>query len=581
MTSAGTTSKNIDRRAQHVPVKLQSAIRNPQSAARLSSPKSIALALLLAAALLAPGCARPPAIIPAELRKPIDRSLVEYPANTKLERYVQYLTAPSAMAFDAPRNYLLIAESGAGGSEPRITAFNYVDGTTKTVYPQGKILGPFRSNPFRMYGPIGGMAVKDGVIYVSHRDKDDLGVISAVGYDGKGRTIVAGLPAQGDYGVTDLAFSRDGRLYFGVGSATNSGVVGLDNWDNGEVQRHPKLADKPYVPSSAPDRAIRLRGPRFFTKDPPAGLFQNTERAVTAPFQPFGEFQRTRIESAPDDKPNSAIFSVDPSGGVDQDLRVEAYGIRLPAGLAFLPDLFVLYATNQGMEGRGTRPVWNDPDVVLQIPPSPPPKNFNFPDSTTDLHSVTDSRYQPSPDWLRSTGYTELTSLVDAYRPPDPEADKSLVRAVFPSLSGAAKMTFVPEDTPFSEFRRQLVVALSGDRAPFAWDHASPPLKGPIGHKVVRFDVESDQKVVHDFIRNTAGVPRSMAPGNKAELLERPIDVKVGPDGFIYVLDFGKAEYRTGRPSVTARTGQVFRLMPANVPSTGPTLKNVNVPGTE
>jgi hypothetical protein len=86
---------------------------------------------------------------------------------------------------------------------------------------------------------------------------------------------------------------------------------------------------------------------------------------------------------------------------------------------------------------------------------------------------------------------------------------------------------------------------------------------------------------VHDFIRNTAGIPRSLAPGDKPELLERPIDVKVGPDGFIYVLDFGKADYRTGRPSVTARTGQVFRLLPANVPSTGPTLKNVDVPGTE
>jgi hypothetical protein len=230
------------------------------------------------------------------------------------------------------------------------------------------------------------------------------------------------------------------------------------------------------------------------------------------------------------------------------------------------------------MEGRGTRPVWNDPDVVLSIPPGP--KNFGFPDYSTDLFPITDPRFQPTPDWLRSTGYTELTSLVDLFNPPTAYDQNNLVRAKFQSMSGAAKMTFVPQDSPFQDFRRQLLVALSGDRAPFAWDRGTPPLKGPIGHKDVRLDVDNDQKA-HDFIRNTGDKPRSMTKGNNADLLERPIDVKVGPDGFIYVLDFGKAEYRKGRPTITPRTGQVFRLMPANAPSTGPTLKNVNVPGTE
>ena len=79
----------------------------------------------------------------------------------------------------------------------------------------------------------------------------------------------------------------------------------------------------------------------------------------------------------------------------------------------------------------------------------------------------------------------------------------------------------------------------------------------------------------------TAGVPRSMTPANKPELLERPIDVKFGPDGYMYILDFGRADFRNGHPNVTPRTGQVYRLLPAGVPSTGPTLKNVDVPGTE
>ena len=58
------------------------------------------------------GSGRPAAIIPAELRKPIDRSVVEFPADTQFERYISNLDSPSAMAFDAPKDTLLIAESG-------------------------------------------------------------------------------------------------------------------------------------------------------------------------------------------------------------------------------------------------------------------------------------------------------------------------------------------------------------------------------------------------------------------------------------------------------------------------------------
>jgi hypothetical protein len=116
---------------------------------------------------------------------------------------------------------------------------------------------------------------------------------------------------------------------------------------------------------------------------------------------------------------------------------------------------------------------------------------------------------------------------------------------------------------------------------PFAIERGAVPLKKLPGHKVVRFNAESDQKVVYDMIRNTAGVPRSQTAAKKPELLERPIDVKFGPDGFMYILDFGKADYRDGRANVTPRTGQIYRLLPEGVPSTGPTLKNVDVPGTE
>jgi sugar lactone lactonase YvrE len=90
-----------------------------------------------------------------------------------------------------------------------------------------------------------------------------------------------------------------------------------------------------------------------------------------------------------------------------------------------------------------------------------------------------------------------------------------------------------------------------------------------VGHTVVRVDVERDVEP-QDFIRNTAGVPRSMSRRDNPDMLERPTDVKIGPDGYLYVLDMGKLEMRNGKQRVTPRTGQVFRLRPAGEPATQP-----------
>ena len=211
-----------------------------------------------------------------------------------------------------------------------------------------------------MYGPIGGMAVRDGVdLRLAPRRGRLRRHLRRSTYDGKGTTIVAGLPAQGDYGVTDLAFDPRER----------PALLRRRQRDQQRRRRARQLADRLGAETPA-HRRQTLRSdqhagsvdlvarPAVFLENPPAGLFQDTERAVTAPFQAFGDYQRSRVEAAHDGKPNSAIYSINPLGG-RPDLKVEAYGIRLPSGLAFQPDLDVPlpYATNQGMESRGTRPV--------------------------------------------------------------------------------------------------------------------------------------------------------------------------------------------------------------------------------
>ena len=534
------------------------------SSARCSPSPAAARLLLLLSLLVIPavgGCAPGPRVVPADQTQTIDRTLVEYPAGYELRPYIRNLTAPSAVTFDDKGN-ILIAESGAGNTGVRIYGFR-PDGTRFDIHPKGTRRLPallkFLDRPkFTIVGPVGGIAYHDGKVYVSHRDGRRLGRITALDYDGNPTTIIAGLPAQGDYSVTDIAIDPRGRLFFGVGAATNSGVVGLDNWQAGWVRDYPTLHDQPHT-------NLVLRGLRFDTPNPLAGLFSGAEIAVTGPFQPFDVSNRIRVHRARDGQPNAAIYSIPATGGGPADLRVVATGIRLPRGLAF-NEFGRLYATNNGMELRGTRPVKDDPDALLRVIPG---TWYGWPDFSADLYPVNSERFEIPADMLDRISYfdAKVAFLIDHQASglvaPDMARD-TLLQSAFPSQSGAAKMTFIPGDGPLADWRGSVIVALAGDRAPFAT--SGRKLVARQGFKLMRVDVDSRQ--AHEFIRNTAGVPRHLLPERPEDALERPVDVKVGPDGALYIVDMGRVDYRNGREHVAKGTGQIFRLAPPPPPPT-------------
>ena len=529
---------------------------NPQTA-------RVTLAILGIVATVSAGCVGGPTLLPAAKRTVIDRGLIERPVGIELTTFIPNLTTPTAIAFapaDAPQpKAVLIAEGGFDGSEPRIFGFK-PDGVRFDIYPAHVNL--FVANPLarfflkksRIFGPVGGMTLRGNEIYVSHRDDEGRGVISAFTYDGKRRTVVGDLPARGDFGVTDLAFHPDnGRLYFGVGAATNSGVVGIDNWDAGWVRRNRDVCDVPAVD-------VKLLGARFDTPNPTGGLLGGSDIAVTSPFQPFGSSTRLRIPKSPSDRPTAALYSISPGGG---DLRVEAHGIRNPSGLAFNPVYGNLYFSNQGMEMRGTRPVQDDPDAILRLPPGGGTW-FGWPDYSADLTPITDARFKPPIPIILRTGYPEIVQLVDHASSGLIRPDRgTLVRGLFPSLSGASKMTFVGSEPGFSDYSGSLLVALSGDRFPFAT--SDQPLAAPVGYKVMR--VDPDTKQTTDFIYNTTQRPASKS--TKSPLaLERPVDVKFGPDGSLYIVDLGHIEYRDGQPHVSEKTGKILRAAPTATATT-------------
>jgi glucose/arabinose dehydrogenase len=510
------------------------------------------LALFVTVTGFITGCGPQPRMLPVNEQIPIDRSQLRYPAGFTVEPYVRGLSAPTAVAWDEDGS-MLVAEGGSYSDEPQILSFNK-DGHVVSIYPfERKFPIDITHGAFHLYGPIGGMLVYKGKIYVSHRDEDGKGRITALDHQGGYTTIIANLPAFGDYSVTDLAIDpRLGRLFFGVGAATNSGVVGTDNWH--WVQDMSKAHDQPWG-------RLHLRGYRFDSQNPFSGLFGPGDIAVTAPFQPFNVSNETEVNG--NELPNAAIYSCSPNGG---DLKVEAHGIRYPRGIAF--NGYSFYFTNEGMELRGTRPVKNDPDSFLRLIPGG--TWYGWPDYTSDLQPVWDDKFQPPEQMISNTGYKRVLFVIDqqatnldpkAVQLLEPNRD-TLLKGIFAPLSGAAKLDFVPGTGPFKQFRGKAIVALAGDRFPY--DTSGNPIIGPIGYKVVI--VDSDTRQVTDFVRNTADGPASAIDPKNLNLLERPVDVKFGPDGTLYILDAGHMRMHNGREQFEPGTGKIFRLVPSPQP---------------
>ncbi len=487
------------------------------------------------------GCAPDVLLISPAARRTIDRSVVEYPAGYRLQTIVRELTGPTAITFDKEGS-LIVADRGLSDT-PHIFGFK-PDGSRFEIWPDPKRL-PFNLGATRrqIRGPIGGMVAAYGSIYIYHRDARGRGVISSLDYNGRSATVVADLPCEGENGVLDLVLnSYDGRLYFAVGSMTNSGVVGLDNWDEGWVGAYGSVCDRPAG-------RYRLLGYRFDTPNPRAGWFMGSDIAVTAPFQAFGRSSQMWVTPAENGKPTAAVYSVAVTGG---DLRLEAHGIRCGKGLAF-NEFGRLYATDQGMELRGTRPVKEDPDTLLRIV-----KNtwYGWPDYSADLRPITERQFQPPVELIIKTGYPELSFLLDHQAsgliPPDRD---TLLQTTFAPMAGASKMAFAPSMGPMKDLNGSAVIALFGDRAPFATSDL--PVGDPQGYKVVQVDVDNHRW--RDLIYNTRRGPGSRHGGNP-DALERPFDVKFGPDGAMYILDMGQVRMAGGELDPATRTGKILRL---------------------
>jgi len=432
---------------------------------------------------------------------------IALPDGYSIEALASGLNFPTGVAFDA-EGVAHVVEAGYSYGEvwstPRLVRVE-ADGSIGEV-ARG-------DNP-----PWNGVAYHDGHFFVAEGGAKDGGRILRIAPDGTTEVLVEGLPSLGDHHTNGPAIGPDGMLYFGQGTATNSGIVGKDNAELGWLARHPEFHDIPAFDVTLAAREVEAEG------DPATGAFLPYGTPGAA-----GQVIRGAVPCT------GAVLRMPLTGG---QLEVVAWGLRNPFGLAFDSE-GALYVSDNSYDDRGARPVWGTGDLLWRIDPTAPPVWYGWP----DFHGT---RPLTDEDHFAPRGGHDAPGFVLASHPNAPPEP----RAVLGVHSSANGMDFSTSD----EFghRGELFVAQFGDM--------SPPVGkvlGPVGFRVVRVDPSSG--VVEEFAVNEAGQGPASKVGGKG--LERPIAARFSPDGSaLYVVDFGVLTSSEDGHSPQPSTGVLWRI---------------------
>jgi glucose/arabinose dehydrogenase len=159
---------------------------------------------------------------------------IALPPGYKIEAIASGLTFPSAVAFDDSGHVYAIEAGYSYGevwTDPQLLRIDS-DGKTKVV-AKGTRNGPWT-----------GITWHNGAFYVAEGGEAEGGRILRIGKDGTITPLLSNLPSVGDH-HTNGPVVKDGYIYFGQGTATNSGVVGEDNADFGWLKRKRDFHDIP------------------------------------------------------------------------------------------------------------------------------------------------------------------------------------------------------------------------------------------------------------------------------------------------------------------------------------------------
>ncbi len=365
-------------------------------------------------------------------------------------------------------------------------------------------------------GPWTGVEHHGGAFYIAEGGQLEGGRILRVDKGGKLTVLVEGLPSLGDHHTNGPAIGRDGYLYFGQGTATNSAVVGTDNTKFGWLKRHPEFHD-------VPCQDVTLSGANFETGD--------EKKALTGAFLPYGTASTPQQVVAGQVPCSGAILRVPLAGGKPE---LVAWGFRNPFGLTFAAD-GTLYATDNGYDERGSRPVFGAGDVLWRVQPG---AWYGWPDYSAGEAIDNDTYQSPGDD------SPKRLLAANPSKPPAPTA-------ILPVHASANGFDF-SRNAAFGHVG-QAFIAIFGDQAPVVGK-----VVNPVGFKVIRVDLQTG--VSHDFAVNR-GKQNGPASLLKRGGLERPVAARFDPSGqALYVVDFGVLAMSDEGASAEEGTGVIWRI---------------------
>ena len=446
----------------------------------------------------------------AEDARTVDPEDIALPFGYRIEAVAMGLTFPTGVTFDEKGN-IYVVEAGYSYGEvwetPRLLRVR--DGQLEVIAEGGK------------NGPWTGATRHGGAFFVAEGGELNGGRILRITDDGKIAVIADQLPSRGDHHTNGPAVGNDGLIYFGIGTATNSGIVGEDNLRFGWLKRYPDFHDTAC-------RDVRLAGENFRTKD----VVKGEGEVATGAFVPFGtttvkgQMIKGRIPC------NGAILRVKPEGG---DLELFAWGFRNPFGLAFSPD-GELFVTDNGYDDRGSRPVFGAGDPLWLVKQG---TWYGWPDYSAGLRLDEGNQFKP---FLQEKPRLLLSEYPN--HPPNPAA-------ILPVHASANGFDFSRSDN-FGH-RGEAFVAEFGDQSP-----PTGKSLGAVGFKVVRVDVRTG--VIHEFAANK-GKTTGPASAQGSKGLERPVAARFDPSGeALYVVDFGILKETAKGTVPQQKTGVLWRI---------------------
>ncbi|HWT76152.1 MAG TPA: hypothetical protein VN258_15730 [Mobilitalea sp.] len=415
-----------------------------------------------------------------------------------IEVFATGLDNPISMFFTEER-YLVVAESGVRSEKPRI--LRYTNNGFEVLVDDFNL-------------PITGVNYLNGIFYVSHK-----GLITRISREGVKQNIITGLPSNGDFYNGRVIFSSDRRkLYFGQGTATNSGVVGQDNY---WVANYPYLCDYP-------GDYIILTGQNYETHNT-ENEFAPGELILTGAYSPYGipnapyETRKGQLKAA------GSILRANLDG---TELELYAWGFRNPSSLKF-DHGDQLYVSNISYDNRGSRPIANAPDEFYAVAHG---LWYGWPDYS-DGEPVNRERFAPE------GGLTpELLIKNHPNNPPTPFA-------TFPVNSNIMGFDF-----DYNSFGNpgDVYIAEYGSLEPQV-SHENISFAGA-GHRISKLDIKL--RTVSTFAINKSGFPSYIS---REGGFARPSEIAFGPDGAMYILDAGVDD--NNNPNyLVPNTGVIWRI---------------------